>query len=292
MFMQRLLVLLTGAFFSVFLGLGLIFWATQPPPLDLSSVRPDESESPAEAPNAPPTAPPGEASTEKVAPPLEEMGARNRVAAAIDSAPEYQKFFTRLREAFPADYDSALDYFSTRLAEGQNDGADYYVSEAVRRLRQARGVLAARAEGPALERVFALQLEVLKALAKNDKKLCVAFLDGAANQDFQVFASGRRGLIGEMALAGVEAIASGQNTKLERARPTEADFKALETVLTAKKLGKAEIDALLDGKTPNPPLDDARMCAAGLSYLEALRAMPEATRQRIYGFAVELMARG
>jgi len=287
MYLQRLLALLTAVFVCVALGVGLIVLSTDsagqktaetaPPPVAEESA---QASAQASAEPAEPTALP-----------MEELGARNRVATAIEGAQDYQKYFARLRDVFPTDYDEALDFFATRLSEGRNDAVDFYVSESVRRLRQARGVLAAKAEGRALERVFNVQLDVLKAIAKADKKLCVAFLYGATNQDFQIFAAGRRSLIGEMALAGLDAIASGQSAKVERAQPTEADFKALETALTAKKLTKPEIDALLDGKTPNPPLDDARMCAAGQTYFEVLRAMPEAARLRIYGLAVELMAR-
>ena len=79
--------------------------------------------------------------------------------------------------------------------------------------------------------------------------------------------------------------------EIERTAPTEADFKALKSALVAKGLDKVEIDALLDGKMPDPPLADARMCAAGQTYLETLRALPEAARLRIYGLAMELMAR-
>jgi hypothetical protein len=33
------------------------------------------------------------------------------------------------------------------------------------------------------------------------------------------------------------------------------------------------------------------MCAAGQTYLEVLRTLPEASRIRIYGLALELMAK-
>jgi hypothetical protein len=65
----------------------------------------------------------------------------------------------------------------------------------------------------------------------------------------------------------------------------------LENALTKRGLSKVEIDALLDGKTPDPPLEDARMCAAGQTYLDVLSGLPEPARLRIYGLAVELMAR-
>jgi hypothetical protein len=86
-------------------------------------------------------------------------------------------------------------------------------------------------------------------------------------------------------------MASGRAKNLARAQPTEADFRMLETALAARGLDKAEIDALLDGKMPDPPLDDAKMCAAGQTYLEVLRTLPEASRTRIYGLALELMSK-
>ena len=39
------------------------------------------------------------------------------------------------------------------------------------------------------------------------------------------------------------------------------------------------------------PLDDTKMCAAGQAYLEVLKMLPEASRSRIYGLALELMAK-
>ena len=42
---------------------------------------------------------------------------------------------------------------------------------------------------------------------------------------------------------------------------------------------------------PDPPLEDARSCALGQTYLEVLPTLPEAARARIYGLALELMAK-
>ena len=61
--------------------------------------------------------------------------------------------------------------------------------------------------------------------------------------------------------------------------------------MAAKGLSQAEIEALLDGKTPDPPLPEARLCKAGRVYLEMLKTLPEPVRLRIYALAVELMAR-
>jgi hypothetical protein len=48
---------------------------------------------------------------------------------------------------------------------------------------------------------------------------------------------------------------------------------------------------LLDGKVSTPPLDDQKMCHLGEVYLQSLVQMPEPSRSRIYGLALELMAR-
>jgi hypothetical protein len=284
MYLERLLALMTGAVVAACLGLGLVLMAMGP---GKKSVEPPDAQRRSAANEA-------DSSTNETAgvEPPAMAAARAKVEAVIAAAPDYAPFFTRLREAFPAEYEAALDDFAVRHAvDKQEPNADYYLSEAVRRLRQARGALASKAESGPLARVFEMQAEVLKAVAKADKRLCVAFLYGATNLDFQRFSNGRRPLLRDMALAGLEAIASGQARKIERGGPTEADFLALEAALSARGLGKAEIDALLDGKMPDPPLEAAPMCAAGQVYFEVLRALPEAPRSRIYGLAVELMAR-
>lgn len=270
MFLERLLALLTGAIVAICLGLGLVMMAL--------------GKKPAETPQASSAAP---------APAAADMNAeaRRKIEEAIGAAPEYAAFFARLRAAFPGDYDKTLDKFAQASLQAGSASADHYLAEAVKALRQARGVLAAKAEPAPLSRVFDTQLEVLRAVAQQDKRLCVAFLYGGVDAEFQKFAANRRALVAEMAIAGVEAIASGQARKIEREAPGEADFNALEAALFARGLGKIEIDALLDGKMPIPPLDDARMCAAGQTYLEVLRGLPEPIRLRIYGLAVELMAR-
>ncbi|WP_330083133.1 hypothetical protein [Methylocystis iwaonis] len=266
MMIERILALAAAAVVAVALGVGLTMIALSPPPARgaLSAT----------------TAP-----SEKPSP-------RQAVETTIASAPEYGRFFARLREKFPQDYEGTIGGFASRLSETKADqGADYYLSEAMRRLRQSRGALAAKAEPEAMSRVFAKQLAVLQAIAREDKKLCVAFLYGANNLDFQRFAASRRPLVADMASASLEAMVDGQAKNIAREQPTEADFKALETALAARGLAKPEIEALLDGKMPDPPLEDAKMCAAGQTYLEVLRTLPEAPRSRIYGLALELMAK-
>jgi hypothetical protein len=280
MFLERLLFLVTGAIVFVCLGFALVMIASGPqkgpqnkPPQQQASV------AAAPKPTAAPAVASGAAKPEQ---------AFDRLIA---TAPEYARFFKRLHDAFPADYAAAVQSYKARAAGGAEESPDFYVSEAVRLLRQAHGVLASKAESAELEKVFQVQLEILRAIAAQDPKLCVTFLYGGTDRDFSRFAAGRRPLVGEMALAGLEAVASGQARKIDRAAPSEADFQQLETALGAKGLGKTEIEALLDGKMPDPPIEDARMCAAGQTYLETLHELPEPVRMRIYGLTAELMAR-
>jgi hypothetical protein len=280
MLIQRVFTLLTGAIIALCLGVALVMLAFNPAPDSERSAptaaRPDNAD---------------QASAEPTAP-ADLAQQRADIEKQIGDSPEYSRFFARLKETFPGDYDTAINGFASRGANpGQQDGVDLYVSETVRQLRQSRGAIASKAEPGLLGRVFDLQLDVLRAIGKQDPKMCVAFLYGATNQDFQNFAATRRALVGEMALAGLEAIVSGQDKKIDRPAPSDADFKVLEAALVKRGLNKVEIDALLDGKTPDPPLEDARMCAAGQTYLDALRTLPEPVRLRIYGLAVELMAR-
>lgn len=280
MLLERLLALMTGVIVAICLGLGLVMMAFGP-----GKKATEHTPAPA-AEAAPAQAEPEAASAH------ERAAARASVEKTIGGAPEYRRFFERLRETFPADYDAVVEAFASDRLSGRGEtSVDDYLSEAVRQLRQSRGVLAAKAEPSALARVFDLRLEVVRALSAEDKRLCVAFLYGGADQDFHKFAARRRALVAEMASAGLEAIFSGQTKSIERAPPSEEDFRALENALVARGLGKVEIGALLDGGTPDPPLDDKRMCGAGQTYLEVLRTLPEAIRLRIYGLVVELMAR-
>ena len=286
MYLERLLFLITGAFVFLCLGFALIIMASNP------AKRPSDQIAPPSAEVADAQRPAAEQSGAAEPAPIDKDAARQRLDRLIVGAPDYDRFFKRLREAFPVEYTAALDMFAARLVESKHEeSVDFYVSEAVRLLRQSRGVLAAKAEPDPLTKVFDIQLKVLRAIGEEDPHLCVAFLYGATDQDFAPFATTRRPLVADMALTGVDAIASGQAKKIDRAAPTENDFKMLEAALVAKGLGKLEIDALLDGKMPDPPLEDARMCAAGQTYLETLHTLPEAARLRIYGLAMELMAR-
>ena len=224
--------------------------------------------------------------------PAGRTAARRLIEARLAQVPEYQGFFDRLRLAFPSQYEATLDGFADRLvATGGEQSVDVYLSEAVRDLRLARGALAAKADAASLARIFDVQLAMLDALSNTDQRLCVDFLYGGASDAFFQFSGQNRQLAGDMAVAGLNAIIDGQAKKNDRQPPSDADFLLLEKAMAGKGLSQVEIEALLDGKTPDPPLEDGRLCRAGRVYLEMLKTLPEPVRLRIYALAVELMAR-
>ncbi|WP_026608291.1 hypothetical protein [Methylocapsa acidiphila] len=236
--------------------------------------------------------PPSSQNAEASVSPEAVEAARRAIEANLAAVPEYAEFLERMKTSFPVEYEAFLAKAARRAAAtGERASADFLMIEAVRLLRASHGVLAAKAGQLALDHVFEMQLAMLRALAEKNQGLCVDFLYGGARGDFLEFSVANRGLVGAMASAGVEAIRDGQANRIDRDDPTAEDFQKLEEALRAKGLETPEIEALLDGKTPDPPLADARLCQAGVIYLEALAAMPEPQRLRIYGFAVELMAR-
>lgn len=261
--------------------------APPPPPVQPASVEPPApvppvaSTEPA-APAEPPPAPPS-----PIAPPSR----RAAVEARIAETPDVAAFFDRLQEVLPADYEAAIEKASAGSAEPSSDSPDFWLSDAVKIVRQSRGALAAKADAAPLSRIFVHQAAVLDALSKGDARLCVDFLYGGASEGFFRFAAENRRLVSGLALAGLDAIADGQAKKIEREPPTDADFGALEAALREKGANDAEIAALLDGKAPEPPLPDERLCTLGRSYLDAMAGLPEATRLRLYALAVTLMAR-
>lgn len=265
MFLEKLLALLTALFLTVWLGVGLIQW---------SSGVGGGTQLPAAARGA-----------------MDKGSARQEIEAAIASAPEYARYFARLRETFTSDYEAILAAFAAQRAQAkERPPVDYYLAEAHQKLRRSRGTAAGLAENAALAAVFARQLDVLHALAQEDKKVCVAFLYGGTDLEFQKFAAQRRQLVADMALANLESIVSGERSRVAREKPTDTDFRVFEVALADHGLTPPEIGALLDGKMPEPPLEDARLCAAGQTYLDVLRTLPETARMRIYALAAKLTA--
>ncbi|MFO1116603.1 MAG: hypothetical protein U1E28_13035 [Beijerinckiaceae bacterium] len=255
-----------------------------PTPPTPPQVTPSSPAATAQAPGAPASIAPSGA-------PAEIVAARAEVEKRIAEAPEVARFFDRLRLALPGEYETAIGALARRRIGGGDDTPDYYLSEAVKTLRQSRGALAAKADGPALAKVFAQQLAVLNALSQRDPKACVDFLYGGASEAFFRFSADNRGLVSDLATAGLEAIVDGKQKNIARPAPNEADFQMFEAALKKAGLSQPEIDALLDGKTPDPPLPDVKMCAAGRTYLQTLAGLPDQTRMRIYSLAIDLMAR-
>jgi hypothetical protein len=83
----------------------------------------------------------------------------------------------------------------------------------------------------------------------------------------------------------------GRMERVDRDTPSDADFQSLDRALVGKGLTRPEIDALLDGKTADPPIADDAMCKAGETYLDTLATLPSDVRARLYGLAVDLMAK-
>ena len=242
--------------------------------------------------HAPPAPSPPAGPAEMAPPPGEQGEARALVDQRLAAATDYAPFLDALAQRFPADSAQIRDAFTTRaIADKAAATPDRFVADALKALRETRGVIAAKAETPAMARVFEAQGAMLAALGKDDPKLCVDFVYGGATEAFMAFSASHRGLLAGVAQAGLDAILDGADKKIERDAPSDEDFAALEKALRDKGLGDAEVATLLDGKTAEPPLADARMCEAARAYVEAVLELPEPARSRVLALAIELMAR-
>lgn len=216
---------------------------------------------------------------------------RAALEALFAQSPDYTRFFDRLRLVFPTDYDRVLDTVAAAHPQLKDANLDVLMAEAVTALRRMRGTLASKASDDALGQIFALQLKEMRELETRDPHLCVAFLYGANGPGFLSFAADHRGLVADSAIAGLEAMNSGRSDPIQRGAPTDADFQAIDQALVNKGLARPQIDALLDGKVADPPIPDPDMCKAGETYLETLAGLPPEVRGRLYGLAVDLMAK-
>ena len=253
------------------------------------------------APEAPPLAV-KQVTTQPIAPASDDSAPRPEDAAPADAqaqaaleqrlahAPEYQAFFNRLRALYPSDYNAAIKIALARGDQVQDNAPDLFLTEAMRQLRETRGLQAAKAGGQALDQLFDANRQVVRQLSLSDAALCVDFLNGAPADRFVAFTGAHRALMAGEALAGLEAMDDGAHKKIDREAPGSQDFDDLERLLLSKGLDKPAIDLLLDGKTPDPPLTDAQACRNGLVYLDALKTLPDLQRLRLYSLAVEVMA--
>lgn len=238
------------------------------------------------------TAPPPSTSTNAPPPTDRRAEARALVEARLRQATDYAPFFQTLDARLPADAAQIRDGFADKaLADKDAATPDRLVADALKTLRETRGVVAAKADAPAMTRVFEAQGAMLSALRESDAKLCVDFAYGGATDALMAFSTAHRVLFANLARANLDAILDGAEKKLEREPATDDDFAALEKGLRDKGLGDVEVAALLDGKTPDPPLPDERMCEAARLYVGAVLALPEPARSRVLSLAIELMAR-
>ncbi len=280
----RLVLLGLAALIAALLGTGFLLRAFKRPPAPVTAVMIEP-------------AVPRAASTLS---PQALASARSAVEQAIADAPDYTRFFDRLHLVFPGEYETIVANLAATTGHengaptiGGTDGAnaDAAMADAVMALRRAHGALAAKASDTMLGQIFVLQLREAQALASRDAHLCVAFLYGASGTGFLTFAADHRPLIAEAAIAGLDAIVSGRVEQVQRSAPSDGDFALLDKALVNKGLSRPEIDALLDGKAANPPIADETMCKAGQLYLDTLATLPAAVRARLYGLAVDLMAK-
>jgi hypothetical protein len=273
---------LATAFGSWFLATGgqrpqIVAPPLEPKPVSTTQVEPEPSDE----------APKGQrAQTETPADPQQAASLQEKLA----QAPEYAGFFTRLRSLYPADYESAEKLALAQGAASQDNAADLFLSQAVQVLRRTRGLMGARAGAEALDQLFDRHQQILKRLSETDPALCVDFLNGAPADRFVAFSGANRALMAAEAQAGLDAIEDGARKKIDREAPTTEDFNELEKALRAKGMDQAAVSQLLDGKTPNPPLTDAQQCHNGLVYLQAMQALPDLQRLRLYALALEVMA--
>ena len=216
---------------------------------------------------------------------------RASVERSIADAPDYTRFFDRLKLVFPSEYESIMNGIANANLQRRDVSSDIVMSDAVAALRRARGSLAARASEDALAQIFTIQRQEVGELEARDPHLCVAFLYGANGTGFLSFAAEHRALVTDAAIASLDAMNSGRMDNVQRGPPSDADFQVLDQALVDKGLARPEIDSLLDGKTASPPIADDRMCKAGGIYLDTLSGLPSDIRARLYGLAVDLMAK-
>lgn len=215
-------------------------------------------------------------------------GARAAIERAIADAPAYARFFDRMRLLFPSDYDAVMNGLADTSGTSADIDVDKLTAAADAALRRKHGKLQAQASDAALAQVFSADLQAMQALSQRDAHLCVSYLFNASGSGFLGFAADHRDLVAAIAIAGLDAMNSGRMDADQRASPTDSDLQSFDQALVAHGLSRPEIEVLLDGKAANPPIADATMCKAGVTYLETLASLPPAMRSRFYGLAVGL----
>ena len=217
---------------------------------------------------------------------------RGEIESLFAGAQPFAGFFARLKQTYPADWNRILDTLARQGATpGETDSAANYVSDILRILRRDRGIVASRAGPEAMAAVFEAQARLLSTLAVGDKRVCVDFLMGQPSPAFLDLVARNASQLADLANATLAAIIDGGARKIDREAPSDADFDLLATALTNRGLGKSEIEVLLDGRLPDPPLPDATLCDAGLVYFDALKSLPDDVRARMYALAIQAMGK-
>jgi hypothetical protein len=241
---------------------------------------------------APQRGEPAEVAAKAPPPKPDATAAREIVLSRMADASDYVPFYDRLRTEFPSEYAGVVSQASQAVSRtGHPPNPERLLTDALRDLRQSRGVLVAKAAALPLSEVFAAQGDMLDTLAARNPSLCADFLYGGTGPGFMAFSATHRALLERIAMATLNAIADGRAKPVERDGPTSADFDRLTAALKARSLSDDQIATLLDGKTFDPPLSDDKICEAGRTYLHVLSEMPDDLRQRIYGLSAQLLAR-
>ena len=128
-------------------------------------------------------------------------------------------------------------------------------------------------------------------MAGVDPQLCVDFFYGGASPAFFDFAAKNRALVASMAQAGLDAVVRTARRARSNVRRQPMPISTSSRPPSRPGLDAIEIGALLDGKAPDPPLPDQRMCEVGRTYLDVMQALPDDPRLKIYALAIELGAR-
>lgn len=217
---------------------------------------------------------------------------RALVENRLRAAPDHASYFRRLKDAFPSEYAVLIDGLTApALAKKTLPDPDAALIASIRRLRQTHGVLAARAGLAALEKIPRAQNAIMQALQDGDPHLCADFFYGGSADGFVAFANRNPHLVTDLARANLEAVVEGAGSTVAAPEPSDDDVTALEAALAAHGLSPTEIALLLDDKTPDPPIDDARLCRAGVAYLETLLSLPVGSRWSLLARSAALAAR-
>lgn len=217
--------------------------------------------------------------------------ARGRIERAIADAPDYTKFFDRLRLVFPSEYESILNEIASANADAADVNIDKVMMEANENLRHRLGQQISGASDEALDKYFAMQSKEVQALGEKDSHLCVVFAGGGQAAGFLNFWADHRPLISEAALAGLDAMNSGRTDQIKRGVPSDDDLQVLEHALVDGGLTRPEIAQILDDTPANPPIADDRMCKAQGIYMTAIAGMPADLRARLYALLAGVQAK-